>query len=545
MANDVFDVATNLHIDYFNSSISSWVAIEADSYEVDIDRGIDVENGVFAQPSTGTATVKLVKKTLNDFLGTPGYKAGDIFRIEYQPLPDTSAVYNSLFQGYIQNVSMSYINESQTLEITITANDVMRFAMNANLPTYSVAGTTTQRSFRSIMSGLFTAINAASPYPVFLSALGAGASSTVQRAFTWQNTAGGEILSRFQNAELGWIWASRLDYNTVNYLARTDVATIKAITYNSANPTVSNVHYTNLIANGNFEVDTSGWGGGTSVTLTRVTSTFYSGIASMRVSTSSTAGAAYNFLTTTTMSLNAGEKLRASIWARNESNSATARTEIYFYNSGGTLLSTELGPYTNINGTTWTEISNTGVAPAGTVRAVMGVRMQKTAAAIASVFTDLAKLQNLTNISTNHYCLDNIVLAYDSDLLVNKAKVTEIGGGTSAIASNTASITANGQHAGSYSVEYDVAGSPTTLANLATRIADSASIKQIQQVTVPAIRDDGKASNIANLDIGSTLQVEFAQDPLAPLQVVSMVSRINHNITPQHWEINIGLWRGI
>jgi hypothetical protein len=80
---------------------------------------------------------------------------------------------------------------------------------------------------------------------------------------------------------------------------------------------------------------------------------------------------------------------------------------------------------------------------------------------------------------------------------------------------------------------------------LATRISNSATIKQIQQVTVPVIRDDGTVSNIADYDIAYTLQVEFAQDPLAPLQVVSMVKRINHIITPKHWEMNIDLWRGI
>lgn len=549
MANDVFDIKQNLKIEYFNSSISSWVNIVADSFEVDIDRGIEVENGVFAQPSIGTATVKLVKKNLSDFLGTPGYKAGDRFNIAYQNEPDTNPTnYVDIFGGYIQNVSMSYINESQTLEITIVANDIMRWAMNANLPTYSVTGTTTQRSFRNVMSGLFTAINTAASAigGVVLFALGAGASSTTQRAFTWLNTPGGEILSRFMNAELGWIWADRADANSVLYLARTDVATLRAATYNPANLTISNVHYTNLLANGTFETNTTGWTSGSGVTLSRVTSQFYMGVASMRVHGG---GSSTTYITdngTTGSGFAVGTKLKASMWVKSETGNQNATIAIRCTDfSGTTVYGTFTSEVTAVNATGWTEVTVTGVVPTGTQVARLRVTGIKSGSGANAIYIDNVKLENLTTISNNHVCLDNISLNYDSDLLVNKAKVTEIGSATTATVANTTSITANGEHAGTYSVEYDTAGSPTTLTNLATRIANSATIKQVQGVTVPVIRDDGRVSSIAAAEIANTLQVEFAQDPLAPLQVISLVSRINHVITPQHWEMNIGLWRAI
>lgn len=93
-------------------------------------------------------------------------------------------------------------------------------------------------------------------------------------------------------------------------------------------------------------------------------------------------------------------------------------------------------------------------------------------------------------------------------------------------------------------MDLDPAGA-STYANWATEVVNAATIKQVYGVTVPVIRDDGKVGDIANWGVGTTLQVEFAQDPLPALQVVSIVSRINHIITPQHWEMNIGLWRGI
>jgi hypothetical protein len=204
-----------------------------------------------------------------------------------------------------------------------------------------------------------------------------------------------------------------------------------------------------------------------------------------------------------------------------------------------------VGVYTTLNTGTWTEVNLTTVAPAGTSTVQMQVRNTKTSAATATLYADLAKIENLTDISTSHYCLDNITLRYDSDLLVNKVKVTETNAGTSATASNTTSIAANGEQSGSYSVTYDSPGSPTTLTQLAQRIANSGTIKQVASVSTPAVRDDGTLSFVLDYDIAYTIQVEFAQDPLPPLQVVSLISRIRHNITPEYWSMDINLWRGI
>jgi hypothetical protein len=186
----------------------------------------------------------------------------------------------------------------------------------------------------------------------------------------------------------------------------------------------------------------------------------------------------------------------------------------------------------------------TSVAPTGTVRAEVRVILNKLAANQASVWVDTIKLENLTTISGNHFCLDSIDLKYDSDILVNKCVVIDGTAGTKTVATNTASVTANGEQSGTFTVDFDPAGA-STYAQWATEVANAATIKQVYGVTVPPVRDDGKIGDIANWGVGTTLQVEFAQDPLPSLQVVSIVSRINHIITPQHWEMNIGLWRGM
>jgi|Laugrefabdmm15dn_1035133.scaffolds.fasta_scaffold03351_2 hypothetical protein len=546
MANDVFDIATDLSIRYFNATLGAYVEIVADSFEIDIDRGIEVESGVFAEGSIGTATVKLVKKNLSDFLNTPGYKAGQQFDIRYQPLPDSApGIYNTIYAGWIQNVSMNYINESQTLEITIVANDAMKVFQNTVIPSFSVTGTVVNRSFRNCMINLTAAINAATTYPggVSLTALGAGASGTTQRAFTWIDTPSGEIASKFMDAELGWYFTGNT--GGVQYLTRSDINTLQAVTYaTSGFGTVSNVHYTNLITNGNFEVNTTGWVGGASVTLSRVTTQFYSGIASLRAASSATTSAAYSLQTNSAMGMSAGIKNKASIWVRSEANTPTARVQIAYLNSGGSTIQLDSSPFTAVTTTGWTELSVTSVSPVGTASVELRVQGNKTSAAIASLFADLAKIENLTQISSNHFCLDNIDLRYDSDILVNKCIVIDGTAGTKTVRSNATSIAANGEQSATFTVDFDPAGA-STYAQWATEVANAATIKQVYGVTTPPIRDDGKIGDIANWGVGTTLQVEFAQDPLPALQVVSIVSRINHIITPQHWEMNIGLWRGM
>jgi len=537
MANDVFDIKTDLSIRYLNPSLGAYVEIVADSFEVEIDRGIDVDNGVLAEATIGTATIKLVKKNLSDFLGTPGYKSSDPIDIRYRPFPDTNPlIYNSLFSGTIQNVSMSYVNESGTLEITIVANDSMRKFQNTVLTSHSVAGTVAQRSFRNCMINLATAVG------FTLTPGGAGASATTQRAFTWTNTPSGEIASKFMDAELGWYFTG--NSGGVQYLTRTDINTLQAVTFNPASPTVSNVHFTNLLTNGTFEVNTTGWSPGTSVTLTRDTAQFYAGVASMRVNSTATTSTAYTFQTNTTMTAVANSKYKASIWVKAQANTPTARVQIAYVNSGGTTLQLDSSAFIAVNTSGWTELAITSVAPVGTSRVELRVQANKTSAAIGSLWADVAKIENLTTISANHFCLDNINLQYDSDILVNKCVVIDGTAGTKTVASNTASITANGEQSGTFTVDFDPAGA-STYAQWATEVANAATIKQVYGVTVPPVRDDGVIGNIANWGVGTTLQVEFAQDPLPALQVVSIVSRINHIITPQHWEMNIGLWRGI
>lgn len=404
MANDVFDLVSSsnatadIWIEYFTGPGGSWTAIQADTYEISIDRGIEIEQGVFARPSIGTAVVRLNKKSLADLLNGSPYKSNQPFRIRYKPLPDTApTTFETIFYGLIQNVGMRYNQDSKTLDIEITANDFMKIFLGTQVTSFTISGTATNRSFRNVMTNLGNAVTAVDSR-VALVQNGSGGSGTTQWATVLPPTADGiatgEILDLLLDAELGWAWARKSD-DDILYMTRADVDTKQATygTWSSSAPTISNVHSTSL----------------------------------------------------------------------------------------------------------------------------------------------------------DHYCMNNFVLTYDSDDLVNKVKANLYDAGTfvsSVTVTNATSVTNDGEQRAEYSVTFDNTGI-STLSAWATQVSNAASLESVKSVSCDAIRADGKVSNLAKVEIGDVQQIEFASTGLTTLQEKYMTSRINHYITPQHWEITLGLWRGI
>jgi hypothetical protein len=380
----VFNIATDLSIQYEYPS-GTWNEIVADSYEVDIDRGIDIEQNVFARPSIGTATVRMMKKSLADLLTGPTYKSNQSFRIRYK---NNSGTYLNLFNGVIQNVSMSYVVEANKLEIVLIANDLMKVMLNTQLSSFSITGSQTNRSFRTQMSALGSAVQAIDSRAVLSQWLSNG-SSTTQWAWTWLDTPAGEIFNQFLDAELGWMWCT-YDANQIRYATRLDINYLQSQTWNPSDLKVSNVH----------------------------------------------------------------------------------------------------------------------------------------------------------SPDASHVCMDSIDLSYDSDSLVNKVKVMEIQTTATSTATNSTSVTAYGPQSGTFEVAFDNGGA-SNLNAWAVTVAQAANPKSVKSVSVPALRRDGTLSNIVTVDIANTLQVEFASTGLSTLQEIYLLSRIGHTINADHWEVNLGLWRGI
>lgn len=378
-----FDIKTDLRVQYEYPS-GTWNSIQTDTYEVNIDRGITVESGVFARPDISTATVRLSKRSLSDLLTTPAYKSNQNFRIQYLQ----SSTWVTIFIGLIQNVSMTYVTETQKLDITITANDLMKVLLNTRLTNYIVTGTTTQKSFKNCMANLSSAVNAIDSR-VSISQFLSGGSGTTQSDNGWDEIIAGELLNQFLDAELGWCWSNRYT-SVLQYATRTDINGLQGATWSSGDLTISNVHST----------------------------------------------------------------------------------------------------------------------------------------------------------SSDHVCMDAMDLSYDSDAIVNKVKVTRSLTGVSVVSTNASSVSNYGPQAGDFEVEFDNTGL-SGLGAWASTVSDAASPKSIKSISAPAIRRDGDVSGIANVDICQNIQVEFAATGFTTLQELYLITRIGHTITADHWEINLGLWKGI
>lgn len=236
MANNVWDIKNNLQVQYYTAG--AWTSIQADTYEVSVDRGILVERGVFARPDYGTAMVRLVKKDVSDLVTGPAYKANMPFRIRYQSSPDTAPTsWTVFFYGFISNVAMQFDVEAQKLKIEISADDTTKIAMNTRLTSFDI--NSTYHSFRQIMDKLALDI-AAVDTRFSMSQQGTGGSATFQDYDTWTDFVSGELVNQLLDAELGWCYSAK-DAGTQYYLTRADVAA-KKTAWSNTELTISNVH---------------------------------------------------------------------------------------------------------------------------------------------------------------------------------------------------------------------------------------------------------------------------------------------------------------
>jgi hypothetical protein len=143
--------------------------------------------------------------------------------------------------------------------------------------------------------------------------------------------------------------------------------------------------------------------------------------------------------------------------------------------------------------------------------------------------------------------MDHVELNYDSDQLVNDVKVTETVStpASDKKATNSTSTSTYGVQTQEYSITMNPGASPyVAMSDWASAVVNAADPKQIRSVSCPALRRDGKTSNVVTHDIAYPLQVEFT-DGTNTIQQTQLITRIKHQISADHWEVTLDLWRGI
>jgi hypothetical protein len=159
-----------------------------------------------------------------------------------------------------------------------------------------------------------------------------------------------------------------------------------------------NTTRTNQIKNPSFEVDTTGWTFQSSTTLTRDTTQFNTGVASMKaVSTignirvavygaTSGSGVAAN---ADSIAVTIGQQVTVSAWVKVASGTAQHRVKIHWFNSGGSFLSDSDGALIAMS-TSWQRLQVTATAPANTAK--FGISVQQDAAATTFIDSVLAEI---------------------------------------------------------------------------------------------------------------------------------------------------------
>lgn len=252
MANDVFSIKNNLTVEFQiatagnwiwgvstwdggdvwggSSSSVTWTELQCDVVQIQLEHGVDIEQGVFVNPSGNKATILMTSADYDPFTHATIH-AGVPVRIQVFPLPDSDPTLQTVvFEGTVESYSTQYDAFGNNL-ITINAVDFMQQFLNTPITSWSPV--TSFPTADDIISELVTTY-----WPTSLGFT----NSTLQDFWyvspaTWTNTTVGEIIRDCLKANQGAF------YNTIdNYQAYLSAADLKYLIEYAPNWDFSTVH---------------------------------------------------------------------------------------------------------------------------------------------------------------------------------------------------------------------------------------------------------------------------------------------------------------
>jgi hypothetical protein len=143
---------------------------------------------------------------------------------------------------------------------------------------------------------------------------------------------------------------------------------------------------TNLVANPNFEVNTTGWAFA-AMSGTRITTSSYIGSASLQLTSTSASDVTSRTAYDPNTVIGAGATLTASCYVFNfAGNNRGHRIDIRCFTSGGGVAGVITGTATVVNvGSGWTRLSVTGTTPANTASLDVAIFIQTTNPSLSNV----------------------------------------------------------------------------------------------------------------------------------------------------------------
>jgi hypothetical protein len=209
-------------------------------------------------------------------------------------------------------------------------------------------------------------------------------------------------------------------------------------------------YYGNVITNGEFDVNTSGWAGGPSTTLSRVSSSgnpVYSGSYGLRASNSAFTSDDYWFATNSSFAMGPMQEIKASMWLYSGGATSSVKIQTVFYALNGDIVGSTISNPITLSGSSFTNAVFKTTTVANTVYVRLFVFAVKTASTPASIFADKITLEKLDYLNVrvgqkvSYVASGYLTEANAGSGVIGNTTVAAING-TSLTLSNAASIPA-------------------------------------------------------------------------------------------------------
>jgi len=237
MANDIFSIKNNLDIEFNiptpgnwiwgvsqwttgivwggSSSSFAWTNLVCEVVNVEVERGVDVSNGILLTAPQWRAVLTLRSDKYDPFTnGT--IHVGTGVRVRFQPTPDSApGTVTNLFEGQVQSFEVSYDAFGNNL-IKIECVDLLQAFLNTRVDSYVVAAATFPST---VMSYLFA---------TYAPGVGLGNITTnfaAMAAKTYTEVTVGEIVQDCLDVAQGALFSS----TTANFYYFYDAPTLTAV----------------------------------------------------------------------------------------------------------------------------------------------------------------------------------------------------------------------------------------------------------------------------------------------------------------------------
>lgn len=305
------------------------------------------------------------------------------------------------------------------------------------------------------------------------------------------------------------------------------------------------------LPNPSFEGTTSGWFARSNSTIAASTSATHSGSYSMRL-TATAAGSlgATTAVGTASWPTKPGARYTGSFWAKANASGGNGRAvTLYasYYNSGGTLISSDALASGTTSNTVWTEFTseNPSTAPAGTAYVAFYVHYPAAGASEVHFVDDVAiqVAHDSLNITLDESVYSELDLRFSTDDCINSVMVKYLrfksaDGSTEEVAFGPYENVQSVEEWGRRTTEFTVHGVPEgELQDYATEVLlrNSEPTVDVNTLRIPISREDGMVH--ALWDLGYRAQVVNAEKGI---NQSLRINRISHIITPDKWLMDLG-----